>query len=151
MSAKAMPTDLVFVLSPAEMDVEAVLIAMTMGADKRSELTKRRSSTAWRFPGDAFFVRTVQGRRRMSGVEVQTSFSNLNLEHFLPWPGSGSHISTLNCFEVKASRKNVNATFSLKVTLGKPAAFPPVPRYLMTEFVRKTCVATYEASGPWTE
>ena len=52
-SANAMPTALVFALSPGDTD-EVTLIAITIGADRRSELTKSRSSTACKFPGEAF-------------------------------------------------------------------------------------------------
>jgi hypothetical protein len=51
-SAKATPTNLDLALSVTEDD--DILTARTIGADVTSELTKRRSSTAWRFPGDAF-------------------------------------------------------------------------------------------------
>lgn len=51
-SANAIPTALVFVLS-GPTDEEVTLIAITIGAESRSELTKSRSSTACRFPGEA--------------------------------------------------------------------------------------------------
>jgi hypothetical protein len=41
----------VFAFSP--LTAEAILMATTMGADRTSEFAKRRSSTAWRFPGEA--------------------------------------------------------------------------------------------------
>lgn len=50
-SAYAMLTFFIFAFSP--LAAEAILIAMTMGAERTSEFAKRRSSTAWRFPGDA--------------------------------------------------------------------------------------------------
>lgn len=53
-SAKAMPTFFVFVLSPSAAGEEATLIAITIGAESRSELTNSRSSTAKRFPGEAW-------------------------------------------------------------------------------------------------
>lgn len=52
LSAKAMPTALTFVDAPA--GALASLTAMTMGEVKRSEFENRMSSTAWRFPGDAY-------------------------------------------------------------------------------------------------
>jgi hypothetical protein len=36
-----------------------ILTAKTIGADVTSELTKSKSSTAWRFPGDAFLMVTL--------------------------------------------------------------------------------------------
>jgi hypothetical protein len=52
-SAKATPTFLFFVLSPGVSDEVVILMAITIGAERRSEFTKRRSSTACKFPGDA--------------------------------------------------------------------------------------------------
>jgi hypothetical protein len=62
-SAKAIPTCLHFVLELASAAELATLMAMTIGAESKSELTKR-SSTACRFPGEAY--------RLMSKVFVST-------------------------------------------------------------------------------
>ena len=45
-SANAIPTALVFALSPRPAAEEVILMAMTIGAERRSEFTNRRSSTA---------------------------------------------------------------------------------------------------------
>ena len=55
LSAKATPMAFVLTaLLPGAAGVLATLIAITIGADTMSVLTKRRSSTADRFPGDAW-------------------------------------------------------------------------------------------------
>ena len=53
------------------MAAEAILIAMTMGADKTSEFAKKGSSTAWRFPGVGR-VSAVSRRLSLSGLGAQT-------------------------------------------------------------------------------
>lgn len=54
-SAKAAPTDLSFAeVDGTSMGAVANLIAIIMGAEMKSELAKRRSSTACKFPGDAY-------------------------------------------------------------------------------------------------
>ena len=122
-SANATPTALDFALEPRPDGEFATLIAMTTGADRISESLNRRSSTVCRFPGEA-------------------SLSNLNFAAFFPWPGSGTHISTRSCLAVNASLRNDCATLILRATDGNPAAFPPSPRYLMTELVLNTWFAT---------
>lgn len=74
----------------------------------------------------------------MSGQVIPqkyTSLSKRNLVARFPCPASGTHISTLSCLLVRASRRNVFALFELRVTLGSPSR-PPGPRYLITVFVR---------------
>jgi hypothetical protein len=63
-SANAIPTVLVFALptEPGTVGVVASFTAMITGGDKMSLLTKRRSSTACRFPGDALGFPLVQLR-----------------------------------------------------------------------------------------
>ena len=137
--------------APGAEDVPT-LMAITIGAEVRSELTKRRSSTAWRFPGDAYKEKEKEVNTCLyQHCASRTSLSSLNFDPFFPVPPpSGTQISTLICLAVKASLKNALATFTLMVTLGNPA-FPAPPKCLMTEFVRNTCVATYCASGPCNE
>lgn len=54
-SAKAMPTpvDFAWAVAPGTEVVVASLMAITIGAEDSSAFTNNRSSTAWRFPGDA--------------------------------------------------------------------------------------------------
>jgi len=53
-SAKAIPTDLSFALEDnASAGAVAVLMAITIGGELKSELAKSRSSTDCKFPGDA--------------------------------------------------------------------------------------------------
>lgn len=77
-----------------------------------------------------------------------TSLSRWYFTTFLPWPGSGAHISTRSCLTVSASLSRLCATEVFKMTLGRPA-FPPAPKYLMTEFVWYTFCATKRASAPY--
>ena len=55
-SAKAIPTpvDLACAVAPGTEVVVASLMAITMGAEDNSVFTNNRSSTACRFPGDAY-------------------------------------------------------------------------------------------------
>ena len=64
-SAKATPTpvDLAWAVAPGTEVVVASLIAITIGADDNSVFTNNRSSTAWRFPGDACDER-VEGQKQ---------------------------------------------------------------------------------------
>ncbi|SRR6266436_3177878 len=134
-SANAIPTVLVFALptKPGTVGVVASFTAMMTGGDRMSLFTKRSSSTAWRLPGDAWeeYI-LIEVRYECS---ILTSLSNLNFETFFPWPVSGIHISTLSCLLVSASLKKEVATVGLSVTLGRPAVFPPAPRYLSTDLV----------------
>jgi len=81
-----MPTALVFVLS-GPIDEEATLIAITIGAESRSELTKSRSSTACRFPGEACI------RNHHQKAELNSSKTRLlvqyKLDTFLSLPRGG--------------------------------------------------------------
>lgn len=139
LSAYAIPTVLVLAaLLPAVTGALVILIAMTMGAETISVFTKSRSSTADKLPGEACHAVSVHKAERIARG-VHTSLSSTNLVAFFPWPASGTHISTLSCLLVNASLKKVFARLSLRVTLGRPAR---PPRYLMTELVRKTWVAT---------
>lgn len=52
-SAKATPTVFVLTEEPAPPAEDAILIAITMGADVISVLPNKNSSTACKFPGDA--------------------------------------------------------------------------------------------------
>jgi hypothetical protein len=63
-SANAIPTVFVFALAvePGTVGVVANFTAMMTGGDRISLFTKRRSSTAWRFPGDAFESPLVEVR-----------------------------------------------------------------------------------------
>jgi hypothetical protein len=84
-----MPTALVLVLSPGPTDDEVTLIAITIGAESRSELTKRKSSTACRFPGDAFVRYSLASR----GKKLRNSKTDLLVQYkfdtFLPLSRSG--------------------------------------------------------------
>ena len=64
-SAKATPTpvDLAWAVAPGTEVVVASLIAITIGADDNSVFTNNRSSTAWRFPGDAYDKRVEEHER----------------------------------------------------------------------------------------
>ena len=64
-SANAIPTVFVFALlaEPGTVGVVASLTAMMTGGDSISLFTKSRSSTAWRFPGDALESPLVQVER----------------------------------------------------------------------------------------
>lgn len=148
-SANATPIVFVFKVDPGPRAGEVpILTAITMGAESKSELTKSRSSTAWRFPGEAC-PDSGQQLLLQFGSWTLASLSKTNFVFFFPEPASGTQISTLSCFAVRASRKKAFATFVLRDTLGRPP-FPALPRCLMTEFVWKTCVAMYCASAPWT-
>jgi hypothetical protein len=63
-SANAMPTVLAFALlaEPGTVGVVASFTAIMTGGDRMSLFTKRRSSTAWRFPGDALEHLLVKGK-----------------------------------------------------------------------------------------
>ena len=66
-SAKATPTpvDFAWAVAPGTEVVVASLMAITIGADDNSVFTNNRSSTAWRFPGDAYDERVEKyGRDR---------------------------------------------------------------------------------------
>src|SRR5712671_5600401 len=130
-----MPTVLVFALpaEPGTVGVVASFTAIMTGGDSMSLLTKSRSSTAWRFPGDALERLLVKSKR--GGEPCHTSLSNLKFETFFPWPASGIHISTFSCLLVNASLRKEVATVGLSVTLGRPAVLPPDPRYLRTDLV----------------
>lgn len=72
-----------------------------------------------------------------------TCVSNVQLFVLFPPP---FQISILICLAVRASRRNVLATEGFIVVDGKPLVLPP--RYLMTDDVLKTDVATKRASSP---
>ena len=133
-SANAMPTVFSFWdLEEVEVGEEAILMAITIGAVRRSVEAKRRSSTAWRLPGEAC---GMDVRLDLKGKKVErTSLSKRNFAHFFPWPASGTHISTFSCLLVRASRRSIWATLILRLTEGRPVDLPPGPRYFMTEFV----------------
>ncbi len=60
LSAYAIPIVLVFAaLFPAVTGALAILMAMTMGAETISVFTKSRSSTADKFPGEAYYAVSV--------------------------------------------------------------------------------------------
>jgi hypothetical protein len=63
-SANAIPIVLAFALpaEPGTVGVVASFTAIMTGGDKMSLFTKRRSSTAWRFPGDALEFLSVEVR-----------------------------------------------------------------------------------------
>lgn len=83
-SANATPTvrDFSFEEPASAFEEDAILIAITTGAETRSTLTKRRSSTAWRFPGDACdsLYHVLKGMHLSS----RTSLSSRNFVAFLP-------------------------------------------------------------------
>jgi hypothetical protein len=59
-SAYATPNVFILLLPPVALIVVASLMDMTTGDDSRLELAKRRSSTAWRLPGEAFREREAK-------------------------------------------------------------------------------------------
>lgn len=146
-SANATPTALWLDFTPvAETGTFANWIAITTGAERISELTNSKSSTAWRFPGEAWsWLAYVRYALQTS----LTSLSNLNIVPFFPCPLSDSYISTRSCFDVKASLRSICATETFSVTLSSLRA--PAPRYLITDLVWKTCCATKTASGPYAQ
>ena len=86
----------VLCLCISPMAEEAILIAMTMGADRTSEFAKRRSSTVCRFPG-------------VGRVSTRAVSRRLNSEHKLGgYPEAGAQVSPLSCLTVSASRKKVS-------------------------------------------
>jgi len=64
-SANAIPTVFAFALpaEPGTVGVVASFTAMITGGDRISLFTKRRSSTAWRFPGEALESPSVEVKR----------------------------------------------------------------------------------------